>query len=157
MPDELLQYLIAPSPYSARWLWLAILLTLGLIAWYGAVFALTGPGRRLAEVPVVGALRGELLKRRAVGAVRGIGRRHRAGELDAAQAGAALSRELREFLHQFTGVRARHLQLSDLAAGELAAAAPLLADLNDVQFNADSDVDVAAAGASAEELIRAWT
>ncbi len=157
MPDDLLQYLIGPSPYSMRWLWLAIVLSLGLIAWYGAVFALTMPNRRLAEVPLVGALRSELLKRRAVGAVRGIGRRHRAGELDAAQAGAALSRELRDFLHQFTGVRARHLQFSDLAAGELAAAAPVLADLNDVQFNAGSVVDVAAAGESVEELIRGWT
>ncbi|CAJ1587003.1 hypothetical protein [[Mycobacterium] wendilense] len=157
MPDDLLQYLIGPSPYSLRWLWLAVVLTLALIAWYIGVFAFTAPSRKLAEVPLVGAMRNELLKRRAVSAVRGIVRRYRAGDLDAPAAGAALSRELREFLHRLTGIRVRHMQLSDVAASDLSAAAPVLIDLNDVQFNARSTVDVGAVSESTEELIRTWT
>ena len=157
MPDDLLQYLIGPSAYSLRWLWLAVFLTLGLIAWYIGVFVFTAPSTKLAEVPLVGAMRNELLKRRAVSAVRGILRRHRAGDLDAVAAGAALSRELRDFLHRSTGIRVPHMQISDVAAGDLSAAAPVLVDLNDVQFNARSTVDIGAVSESTEELIRSWT
>jgi hypothetical protein len=49
------------------------------------------------------------------------------------------------------------MQLDDIAASELAAAAPLLAQLNDAQFNAASQVDVGHVSESAEELIRSWT
>ncbi len=44
-----------------------------------------------------------------------------------------------------------------IAASELAVAAPVLADLIDAQFNADSSVDVASVSDSAEELIRTWS
>lgn len=49
------------------------------------------------------------------------------------------------------------MQLSDVAASDLSAAAPVLIDLNDVQFNARSTVDVGAVSESTEELIRTWT
>jgi hypothetical protein len=48
------------------------------------------------------------------------------------------------------------MQVHAIAAGGLAAAAPVLADLIDAQFNADSNVDVAFVSDSAEELIRTW-
>jgi len=49
------------------------------------------------------------------------------------------------------------MQLTAIAEGELARAAPVLTDLTDVQFNADSVVDVGAAAVSAEELIHTWS
>jgi hypothetical protein len=155
--DELLRFVIGPTPYSSRWLWLAVLLLLVVIVWYAAVFVFTMPGRRIRDLPVIGATRSELLKRRSARAVRGVGVRYRAGELAAAPAAAAISRELRSFLHQVTGVRAEYMQLQAIAAGELSFAAPVLSELADAQFNADSRSDVGAASDSAEELIRTWS
>ncbi|MET0702680.1 MAG: hypothetical protein ABWY93_23755 [Mycobacterium sp.] len=157
MPDDLLRFVSGPSPYSSWWLWVAVVLLLVLIGWYAAVFFFTVPGRQIRDLPVVGATRSELLKRRFARAVHAIGDRYRAGELAAAPAAEAVSRELRAFLHQATGARAEYMQVDDIAAGRLAPAAPLLTELIDAQFNADSAVDVGAVSDSAEELIRAWT
>ena len=157
MPDDLLDFVSGPTPYSASWLWLAVLLVLVLIGWYAAVFVLTMPGRRIRELPVIGATRSELLKRRFARAVRAIGDRYRAGELPAAPAAAAVSRELRAFLHRATGARAEYMQVDAIAASELASAVPILTELIDVQFNADSTLDVGVVSNSAEELIRTWS
>lgn len=157
MPDDLLRYVIGPSPYSSSWWWLAGVLIVVLIAWYTAVFVLTSSQQRLRDLPILGAAREELIKRRATRAVRTIANRYRAGDLAAAPAGAALSRELRTFLHAATGIRAQYMQVDDIAASTLARAAPILSELTDVQFNDRSTVDVGAASESAEELIRAWS
>ena len=157
MSDELVRFVIGPTPYSSWWLWLAALLLVVLIGWYVAVFVFTMPGRRLRGLPVIGVARSELVKRRSARAVRAVGARYRAGELAAAPAAAAVSRELRAFLHAATGARAEYMQVDAIAAGELASAAPVLAELTDAQFNADTIVDVGAASDSAEELIHSWS
>ncbi|ORA23624.1 hypothetical protein BST13_34795 [Mycobacterium aquaticum] len=156
MPDDLLSHLIGPSPYSSAWLWTAVMLALGVIVWYAVVFALTSR-RRLRDIPVLGAARDELIRRRAVRAVRTIGSRYRAGELAPARAGAAMSGELRSFLHAATGMDAEYMQVDAMTVGTLAPAAPILFELTDVQFNHRSAVDVGALSAATEELIREWT
>jgi hypothetical protein len=157
VPDDLLRHVIGPTPYSSWWLWTAVLLLLVLIAWYAGVFMLTLPNRRLRDLPLVGAVHGDMVRRRFARTIHQIGERYRSGDLAAAQAGAAISSALRGFLQQVTGVRAQYMQVDEIAAGELARAAPLLEQLVDVQFNAASQVDIAAVGESAEELIRSWT
>lgn len=157
MPDDLLRHVIGPTPYSPVWLWTAIGLILLLGAWYAAVFALTSSRRPLRELPVLGAARAEFLRRRAAHAVRAIGNRYRSGDLAAAPAGAALSRELRAFLHAATGVPAQYLQVDAIAESAAAPAAPILAELTDIQFNHRSTLDAGTASATAEELIRGWT
>jgi hypothetical protein len=128
-----------------------------VILWYTCVFVFTMPDRRLRDLPLVGAARGEIIRRRAARSVHEIGAKYRSGDLDAVAAGGAISGILRGFLAQVTGVRAPYMQLDDIAASEIAAAAPLLAQLNDAQFNAASRVDVGHVSESAEELIRSWT
>jgi hypothetical protein len=157
VPDDLLRHVIGPTPYSSWWLWTAVLLLVVLIAWYAGVFVLTLPNRRLRDLPLVGAVHGDMVRRRFARTIHQIGERYRSGDLAAAQAGAAISSALRGFLQQVTGVRAQYMQVDEIAAGELARAAPLLEQLVDVQFNAASQVDIAAVGESAEELIRSWT
>jgi hypothetical protein len=158
VPDDLLRFVGGPTPYSSWWLWVAVLLLMVLIGWYAAVFFLTMPGRQISKLPVIGVTRSELRKRRFARAVRAVGDRHRAGELAAAPAAEAVSRELRAFLHQATGARAEYMQVDDIAAtSELGSAAPVLTDLIDAQFNADSTVDVGIVSDSAEELIRTWS
>jgi hypothetical protein len=157
VPDDLLRHVIGPTPYSSWWLWIALVLALLLAGWYLAVFVLTMPGRRLRDLPVIGATRSELLRRRFGRAVHAIGERYRSGEVASAPAAAAVSRELRIFLHQITGVRAEYMQLDDIAAGELASAATVLTELTDLQFNAESVADLSSVSDSAEELIRTWS
>jgi hypothetical protein len=157
VPDDLLRFVSGPTPYSLWWLGLAALLLLLVIAWYAAVYLFTMPDRSIRSMPLIGATRSELVKRRSARAVRAIGDRYRAGELSGAPAAAALSRELRAFLQKATGVKAQYMHVGAIAAGELAPAAPLLAELIDAQFNADSTRDVGAVSDSVEELIRAWS
>lgn len=157
MPDDLLHHVIGPTPYSSVWLWTAIGLIVLLGAWYTAVFVLTSRRRPLRERPLLGAARAELLRRRSARAVRAIGNRYRAGDLTAAGAGAALSGEVRTFLHAATGVQAQYMQVDAIADSAAARAAPILAELTDIQFNHRSAIDAATASATAEELIRGWT
>jgi hypothetical protein len=156
--DDLLRHVIGPSPYSLWWLWLAVLLLLVLVLFYAGVFLLTMPNRRLRDVPVLGAARDRFLKNRFAKAIHEIGTRYRSGELDVASAGAGVSRELRSFLHQATGVRAEYMQTDDIAAtSEIAVAAPLLTELIDAQFNNATQVDLGRVSDDAESLVRSWT
>jgi hypothetical protein len=151
-----MRHVIGPTPYSSWWLWLAIGVSVLLVAWYTAVFLFTMPRRRLRTVPLVGVARDRVIRFRFARAVRAIGDRYRAGELAAAPAGEAVSRELRRFLHQVTGVRAEYMQLDAIESSEIALAAPLLANLIDVRFNAESELDVGVVSRDTEELIRSW-
>ena len=153
MPDEdLLRYVIGPAPYSAWLPWLAAALILCVIAWYAWLFLATS-----GEVRLIRVVRDEMIKLRAVRDIRGIARRHRSGDLSAPAAGAALSREVRRFLHAATGLRVQYMHVGAIAAGPAGAAAPLLSELVDVQFNPRSDVDVDDACATAEGLVRRWS
>lgn len=160
MPDDLLGYLIGPTPYSSVWLWLAAALIVLTALWYAGVFWWTAPGRQHSEPSLVGSARVALQRRRALRSINAIQNRYRAGQLAAPATGAALSEEVRRFLHQATGLRAEYVQVPDIAAvggGVLAPAATVLADLEDAQFNADSVIDIEATARAAEELVRQWT
>lgn len=156
MPDDVLQFVIGPSPYAASWLWLGLALLIVVIAWYAGVFIWTLPADRLRSIPWICSVHSKLLRRRFSRAIHSIDQRYRAGELTAAQAGHQMSRTLRNFLHQATGTRAQYMHVKHISSSELADAAPLFAALNDAQFNATSPVDVSEIGSTAEELIRSW-
>lgn len=156
MPDDLLRHVIGPAPVGWVWVLLAIVLTAVLVGWYTAVFVFTST-RRAGPPRVVERARDALLRRRYAARARRIGGQFAAGELADAPACAALSETVRDFLHAATGVRVPYMQLDELAASDLAAAAPLLARLNDVQFSTASTEDVASLSGAAEELILSWT
>ena len=156
MPDDLLRFVSGPPGYSLWWLWLGVALILGVFGWYATIFVSTLPSRQLRTMPVVRDAHARLLRQRFTGRVRTILRQHRAGELTDVAASAALSRTLRSFLHQATGRRAQYMQLKDIAADDLAAAAPILEALGDAQFSAAPAADVDKLGADTEDVIRSW-
>lgn len=156
MPDDVLQFIFGPSPYSMSWLWLGLALLLLVIAWYIGVVVWTLPAHRLRAIPVVRSWHSKLLRRKFIRAIASIDRQHRAGELSAQQASQQMSRTLRSFLHQATGTRAQYLHVEKIRSGDLADAAPVLAALDDAQFNTASPVDVGEVGSTTEELIRSW-
>lgn len=157
MPDDLLRHVIGPQPYSSWWLWWAMLLILAVTFWYAVVFIWTLPSQRLRHIPGVRRVHAWLLRNRFARRVRAIADEHDAGRMPAPAASAAISRTVRSFLHQATGVRAQYLQVGAIADGDLATAAPLLTRLGDAQFNPRTRVDVADVSVEAQELIRSWT
>jgi hypothetical protein len=136
---------------------LASLLIVAVIGWYAGVFVWTLPSHRLRSIPIVRRTHARLIRNRFAHCVRSIAREHDVGQVSAPAACTAISRTVRSFLHQATGERAQYLQIGAMAAGDLAPAAPLLAQLADAQFNAESRIDVADMSAQAQELIRSWT
>jgi hypothetical protein len=157
VPDDLLRHLFGPRPYSTTWLWIALLLTVAVIAWYTGLFLWTLSSQRLRRIPGVRTIHARLIRGRFARRVQGIANEHDAGRMSAATACAAINRTLRSFLHQATGARAQYLQVDAMADAGLAAAAPLIARLNDAQFNAETRVEMADVSCRAQELIRSWT
>jgi hypothetical protein len=156
VPDDVLHFIIGPSPYSASWLWLGLALLTIVIAWYVGVFVWTLPAHRLRSMPLIRSWHSKLLRRKFVRAIRSIDGRYRASELTAAEASQLMSRTLRSFLHQATGTPAQYMHVDAIRSGDLADAAPVFAALNDAQFNTASSVDVGETGSTAQELIRSW-
>jgi hypothetical protein len=134
-----------------------VLLICALIVWYTTVFVWTLPSHQLRRIPVVRRMHGRLIRCRFARCVQHIADQHDAGRIPSPAACAAISRTLRSFLHQATGAKAQYLQLSSIAEGDLAAAAPLLARLGDAQFSAEARVDIADVSSRAQKLIRSWT
>ena len=157
MPDDLLEFVSGPPGYSSWWLWLGLAMALLVIAWFAVVFVATMPAEQLRGIPVIRSLHARVLRYRFASTVATVTRRHRDGALSGEQASAALSRTLRSFLHQATGQRAQYMQIRTVAAGDLAAAAPVLSALGDAQFDDSSTSDVGRLGDQTEELIRSWS
>jgi hypothetical protein len=157
VPGDLLRYVGGPTPYLSWWPWLAAILLLVVIGWYTAVFVATLPTSRLREIQALRVLHARLTRRRFAGGIRHIGEQRRRGELSDAQAYDQMSHTVRSFLHQATGVGAQYLHVDEIAAGDLAPAAPLIAALRDARFDTTADADPDRLGTQAEELIRSWT
>ncbi len=157
MPDDLLRFVSGTPPYSSWWLWLALALILLVIAWCASVFVWTLPSQQLRRLPVIRSLHSTVLRRRFTGSIRKADDAHRCGRLNAADAGARISRTLRSFLHQATGTSVQYMHIDAITESELAAAGPVLAALNDVQFNTESRENVGDLADTVEELIRTWS
>ena len=98
MPDDVLQFVIGPSPYAATWLWVGLALLAVVVIWYVGVFTWTLPAERLRSIPWIRSVHSKLLRRRISRAIHAIDERYRAGELTTAQAGRQMSKTLRSFL-----------------------------------------------------------
>lgn len=114
MPGDDLLY--PPTQYGGGWLLLLLALVALLVVGAVLVAVLTRPRRApvAPAVPVAVALqqlRGEYLAR-----IDDIERRARSGELDARRAHAELSRLMRGFVNEYSGLEAPVLTLQDLAA-----------------------------------------
>jgi hypothetical protein len=158
MPSDLLYHLSGPTAYSSWWLVIAAALVVAVIGWYAGVVVWTLPPRRLARIPLIRAVHARLIRRGFARSIRVAGQRHRAGGLSSAQAAAVMSRTLRSFLAlRAGGSGARYMHVGDIAAGDLAPAAPVLSALNDARFNHRSQVDLTRIERDAEEVIRSWS
>ena len=114
MPDDDLLY--PPIQYGAGWLLLLLAIIVLLILGGVLVAVLTRPKRPAtppAPHPAVALmqLRGEYLAR-----IDDVDRRARSGELDPRSAHAELSRLMRAFVNEYSGLEAPVMTLQDLAA-----------------------------------------
>ncbi|WP_395640201.1 hypothetical protein [Pseudolysinimonas sp.] len=114
MPDDDLLY--PPTQYGAGWLLLLLAIIVALLLVAVLVAVLTRPKRAvtpLAADPAVllQQLRGEYLAR-----IDDIDRRARSGEIDPRRAHAELSRLMRAFVGEYSGIEAPVMTLRDLVA-----------------------------------------
>lgn len=114
MPEDDLLY--PPAQYGAGWLLLVLAIVIAIVGIAAIVHLLTRP-RRLASQPqidpaaIVAQLRTEYLA-----AIDDVERRAQSGELDARQAHAELSRLMRAFVNEHSGLEAPVMTLKDLVA-----------------------------------------
>jgi hypothetical protein len=155
VPDDLLRYVVGPEAVGFPWLALALLVALA--GWYAIVFVWTRPRRVQRSAGPLAKMRDTMARTKFAREAHRIGERCRRGEISAAAAGAELSTVLRTFLHQHTGEPVPYMHVDDVARSRLAAAAPILVQLNDVQFNDRSEADARALSTATEELILSWT
>jgi hypothetical protein len=153
---DLLRYLGGPASYSWWWFVLGVLMVMVVIIWCTVVLVWTMPAQRLRHIPVVRTMHGRLIRRKFARSIRAAREQYRAGGMSAAQAAALMRRTLRSFFALTTTDRALYMHVADMAASELAPAAPVFSALNDAQFNTRSHIDVNGVGGEAEELIRSW-
>jgi len=157
MSDDLLPYLGAPPPYSGWWLALGLLIAIALISWCAGVFVWTLPVSTLRRIPVIRSVHATMVRRRFTRSIREVAEAYRSGGLSSADAAAAMRQALRSFLALETGGRAHYMHVGDMAASELAPAAPLFTLLDDAQFSTISAVDLTGVARDAEELIQTWS
>jgi hypothetical protein len=156
VPDDVLRFVIGPSPYAASWLWFGLALLAVVVAWWVGVVLWTLPAHRLRTIPAIRTMHSKLLRRRFSRSIRAIDRRYRADELTAAEAGHQMSRTLRSFLYHATGTPAQYMHVEAIKTSDIAEAATVFAALNDSQFNSASQADISEIGATARELILSW-
>jgi hypothetical protein len=157
--DDLLRFVGEPLAYSQWWLVLGIVGVLAVIGWYVGVYVATRPTAAAADPREPGGMRTWLIRRRFGNEVRGIGERHRRGELSGVQACAELSSTVRTFLASATGVPTQYQHVGEIASSDVplvAGAAPLLGALTVAQFDPAATADVAALERQAQEVIAAW-
>lgn len=157
MSGDLLRYLGGPGPYSGWWLVLGVLVVLLVIAWCAGVFVWTLPSSTLRRIPLIRSIHARVVRRRFARSIRDVVDEYKAGEMSSTDAAAAIRRTLRGFLALETSGRAYFMHVGDMAASDLAAAAPLFSVLDEAQFDTTSVVDLAGVGRDAEELIQTWS
>lgn len=157
MANDFLKWVVAPLPYSMFWLVLSVLLIVGVIGWFIGVVVWTLPVEQLRTIPVVRDISARVLRRKFSAAVGRVTENYRAGELNAREAYAEMSRILRNFVFYRTGVRAQYMTLGEVSQGPAAAAAPVVKALYSRQFDVAPNPDVAAAAAQVRSAIQSWS
>lgn len=156
MPDDDLLY--PPTQYGGGWLLLLLAIVAVLILGAVVVGLLTRP-KRLAVTPrvdpaaVLMQLRGEYLA-----GIDDIDRRARSGELDARRAHAELSRLMRTFVAEYSGLEAPVMTLQDLVArGVHPALIDALGRFSYPSlFRSRPPVDPVLGAEAARQVVRAW-
>ena len=115
MAGDSLKWIVAPLPYSVFWAVLGVLLILLVVGWFVGVLVWTLPVERLRTIPVLRDISARVLQRKFSAAVGRVDERYRAGELNSRQAYAEMSRILRNFVYDRTGVRAQYMALGEVA------------------------------------------
>lgn len=158
MPTDLLRYLSGPTPYSWLWWLLIATLILAVTGWYAGVAVWSLPPQTLRSHKLLGPLHRRLVADRFTKAVRTTTAAHHAGALTTRQALDAYTGTLRNFLKVATGQPSHVMQIPQLAAGPLAAAAPVVAAIDDSRFGGPhpAQIDINQMGSAVEEVIRTW-
>ena len=146
-----------PLQYSPLWLWTAVVLLTLVAGWYVAVFAATrrrrnDPGDRgAASLTSLPALQAAYLQR-----IDDVEHAAAAGTLGLRAAHQEISRLLRSFIRDATGVDALRMTRQDLERHPLPAAARAVGRLYPGEFGPEPLPPAAASAGIAREAVRTW-
>ncbi|GGC84328.1 hypothetical protein GCM10011512_08930 [Tersicoccus solisilvae] len=165
-----------PLPYEPVWLWIGLGLLAAVAAWYIWALASTRRSRKKWQVPGPEGLPG--LQRDYLARIDAVAVAADRGELTARQAHQRLSRLVRVFAHQASGVSAHTMTLADLRelsgnslSGSTTTGAPVsgasgasgVADVADAvavlypaEFGVPEAADARRAVDAAREVVSAW-
>lgn len=144
--------------YSPLWLVIGLLLILLVVAYYLLSLLLTRPRPAPQPVPPAAAPRrsGAELQAVYLEQVERIEQLHAAGELSARRAHAELSRTVREFVSEATGVPADRMTLSELRATPFAGAAFAVSEYYPLIFGPDEARSTEHGLHAARQVIALW-
>lgn len=147
-----------PLQYAAAWSWAGLGLLLLVAAWYAWVFAATrrrgsaGAGPRGSGLTDLAALKAVYLQR-----IDDVEQEAAAGNLGERESHQEISRLLRKFVRDATGVDALRMTQADLAGHPLPAAAATVGELYPAEFGPGPLPPVARSAASARRTVETWS
>lgn len=146
-----------PLAYSGFWLFLGLAFAAAAVGWVGYAVVSTRPPRAVAEpsIPRVAASPG--LRRLYLGRIEEIAALLEAGEIGPRTATQELSRIVRGFVQEATGVRASRMTLEELRRQPVAAVATAVERFYPGEFSAPGEPDAEAALVGARTVVDSWT
>ncbi|MEH0108969.1 hypothetical protein V6N00_04460 [Tersicoccus sp. MR15.9] len=148
-----------PIPYDPVWLWIGLGILAAVAGWY--VWALASTRRSRAKWQPAGAQGLPGLQQEYLARIDAVADAAERGELTARQAHQRLSRLVRAFAHQASGVSLHTMTLADLRnepAGRpgVAGVADAVAVLYPAEFGVPEVADARRAVDAAREVVRSW-
>ncbi|OMH25141.1 hypothetical protein BKD30_06670 [Tersicoccus phoenicis] len=149
-----------PIPYDPVWLWIGLGLLAAVVAWYVWALASTRRSRRKWQLPGPADLPG--LRTEYLARIDAVAAATERGELTARQAHQRLSRLVRVFAHQASGVSAHTMTLADLRAAQVpavpgvAGVADAVAVLYPAEFGVPEAADARRAVDAARQVVGSW-
>ncbi|OMH36868.1 hypothetical protein [Tersicoccus sp. Bi-70] len=162
-----------PLPYEPVWLWIGLGILAAVVAWYVWALVSTRRSRRKWQLP--GAQGLPRLRQEYLARIDAVAAAVDRGELTARQAHQRLSRLVRVFAHQASGVSTHTMTLADLRAlptapqeassassastantPAVAGVADAVAVLYPAEFGVPEAADARRAVDAAREVVRSW-
>ncbi|MDR6622746.1 hypothetical protein [Sinomonas atrocyanea] len=145
-----------PLAYSGFWLFLGLALAAAAVGWVGYAVVSTRPPRPVADASIPRFHASPGLRRVYLGRIEEIAELLEAGEIGSRTAAQELSRIVRGFLQEATGVGASRMTLEELRRQPVPAVAAAVERFYPGEFSAPGEPDAEAALGAARTVVGSW-
>lgn len=146
-----------PLGYSGFWLFLGLALAAAAVGWVVYAMVSTRPPRRIADFSIPRFRASPGLRRLYLGQIDEVSELLAAGEIGPRTAVQELSRIVREFVQEATGVKASRMTLLELRRQAPPGVAAAVERFYPGEFSAPGEPDAEAAVGAARTVVGSWT